>query len=111
MKKLLIICLLVFLTAGSVAFADDLFPPPWRGEEGSTYQEWSFWEDNTTPTPDFVDNIYGDPLLTVNTPYNWLDAIDSREGVWPLSGEIDVYIPNWPVLRPEKVIWIQLTWK
>ncbi|MHC4186192.1 MAG: PEP-CTERM sorting domain-containing protein, partial [Planctomycetota bacterium] len=38
-------------------------------------------------------------------------TIDGHEGVWPLSGEIDVYLPNYQELQPKKEIWIQLTWK
>ncbi len=40
-----------------------------------------------------------------------MQSVDDHIGVWGLSGEIDVYIPNWPERRPEKEIWIQLTWK
>lgn len=103
----------VLLTAQSIAFADDLFPPPWRGEGGSTFQEWDFSTDNITPLPDLgtLYNPYGAPLLRVNPMGDWIDVIGERQGVWPLSGAIDVYIPNWPEPRPEKEIWIQLTWK
>ncbi len=107
MKKILIVCMPVFLIAGPIAFADDLFPPSWRGEEGSTFQEWDFSTDNVTPVPDVVKNPYGEPLLRVKPIGDWI----SDPGAWPLSGEIDVYIPNWPEPRPEKEIWIQLTWK
>ena len=109
MKKILTVCMLVFLTAGPIAFADDLFPPLWRGAEGSTYQAWSFSDNNLTPAPDVVDNDFGDPLLRV-TPISGGDWIPDP-GAWPLSGEIDVYIPNWQDPRPEKEIWIQLTWE
>ncbi len=37
--------------------------------------------------------------------------MDGRQGIWPLSGEIDVWIPNRPEILPEKLIWLQLTWK
>ena len=40
-----------------------------------------------------------------------IDVIDDRQGVVPLSGEIDVLIPNYWELRPWKDIQIHLTWK
>ncbi len=107
MKKLLIICIAVFLLADSIAFAVELYAPTWRGAEGSTYQEWGFSDSNTVPVPDVVDNPYGDPKLRVTAIGDWVP----EPGAWPLSGEIDVYIPNWNKPNPEKQIWIQLVWK
>ena len=103
--KLLALCLAAILAAGSTAFA--ALVPEWRGTEGSTYQDWSFSNDNTTPGPDSYDNPYGDPLLRVTPIDEWLPG----PGAWPLSGEIDVYIPNRPEILPEKEIWLQLTWQ
>lgn len=109
MKKLLILCVAVLLGAGSSARAMDVIPPPWRGDPGSTMQQWEFSVFDLTPAPDVVRNPYGDPLLWANT-HGWIPQLDCRQGIWPLSGEIDVYIPNAPY-APEKLIWIQLTWK
>jgi hypothetical protein len=103
--KLLTLCLAVILAAGSTSFAT--LVPEWRGTEGSTYQEWSFSNDSTTPAPDSSDNPYGDPLLRVTPIGDWIPD----PGAWPLSGEIDVYIPNRPDPLPEKEIWLQLTWQ
>ena len=111
MKKLVVVCIAVVLATGSMAFADDLFPPPWRGDEGSTFQEWGFGTPDPFPMPDFVDNPYGIPLLTVDTPSDWFDFVDGHQGVWPLSGEIDVFIPNRPSPLDYKEIDIQLVWK
>jgi len=105
MKKLIILCMAVTLTAGSIAFADDVMIPPWRGADGSTHQLWEFGTDDPFPAPDVVDNPYGDPLLHVDTPHGWSD------GIWALSGEMDIYLPNRPVTGGWKEIWIQLTWK
>jgi hypothetical protein len=103
--KLFALCLAVILTAGSTSFATMV--PTWRGTEGSTYQEWSFSNDSTTPVPDSSNNPYGDPLLRVTAIGDWI----SDPGAWPLSGEIDVYIPNLDEPNPEKEIWLQLTWQ
>jgi hypothetical protein len=99
------------LTAASAALGEDFSAPPWRGTAGSTYQQWDFSTDVLTPSPDPVANPYGDPLLRVKPIGDWIDVTGNRQGVWPLSGEIDVYVPNWLEPRPEKEIWVQLTWQ
>jgi hypothetical protein len=107
-KKILSVCTTaVVLVLCSGVLADDLSPPDWRGHNDSTYQRWDFSENVLEPDPDGVDNRFGDPELRV-TPFDeWI----SDPGAWPLSGEIDVYIPNLPEIRPYKEIWVQLTWK
>ena len=57
MKKLLIVYMAVILPAGSTVFAAVM--PPWRGDVGSTYQQWSFSGSSLTPPPDVVDNDFG----------------------------------------------------
>jgi len=108
--KIVILCTAVILGAGSTAFAD--LVPPWRGDDGSTFQQWDFSINNPTPPPDVVYNPYGNgPQLRVDTPYDWYEVIELGYGVWPLSGEIDVYIPNRQLPLDHKDIWIQLIWK
>jgi len=104
-KRLVIVCAAMTFVAGSPVFAGLFEPPPWRGSEASTYQQWHFLTSDPSPPPDFNDNPFGEPILQINTPHDWAD------GVWPLSGEIDMYIPNWPEDRPEKEIWIELIWR
>jgi hypothetical protein len=36
---------------------------------------------------------------------------EGRLGVWPLSGAIEIEVPNQPIPNPEKIIWVQLTWR
>jgi hypothetical protein len=109
MRKFVILGVAVLLGAGSIASAMDVYPPTWRGRPATTMQQWEFSVFDITPAPDIVHNPYGNPLLWANT-HGWIDVLDGRQGIWPLSGEIDVYIPNAP-LAPEKLIWLQLTWK
>lgn len=106
-----IACMTVFLAAKPTVLADDLDPPTWRGYEGTTFQLWDFATSDTTPEPNVVNNPYGTPGLRVDTDHDWVSVDDQRTGIWALSGELDIYIPNWPEQRPEKEIWIQLTWK
>lgn len=104
MNKLVItVCLAVTLTISSTASA----VPDWRGNPGSTYQEWQFDSSNLEPAPNVVNNPYGDPLLRVTPHGGWI----SNPGAWALSGEIDVMIPNANVYNPEKWIQIQLKWQ
>jgi hypothetical protein len=58
------------------------------------------------PLPDIVNNRFGPPMLRVTPVGDWIPD----PGAWPLSGEIDVHIPNLPEIRPHKEIWVQLTW-
>ena len=110
MKKTLISLAMALFVVVPCSFADDLFEPPWRGQEGTTFALWEF----STPdvTPDFEDNPYGNAVLT---PYpgwdqNWEDQWGGRQGIWPLSGAMDIEIPNRPEPFPIKIIWIQLSW-
>ena len=108
-KNFLILFIFVLaLVATSTAITEPPVPD-WRGNDGTTFQEWSFSDNNPTPAPDNVDNLYGDgPQLQVDTDHPWQSAINLAEGVWPLSGEIDVVIPNAEPPNPYKEIWINL---
>jgi hypothetical protein len=104
--------LLAIVLASSVAWADDLNPPPWRGQPGTTFGMWEFMTPNPNPLPDVGNYPYGLPTTQITTGLfqQWMPTWNGRQGVWPLSGEIYVTIPNNPVPNPYKDIWIQLTW-
>ncbi len=77
----------VTASAASSARAEDVFPPPWRGEPGTTFQHWSFPSDQGGPPDVSVDNPHGTPQLTVSAPNGaWLSASGGRSGVWSLAG-------------------------
>jgi hypothetical protein len=110
-KLLVLVCVAV---AGVVAaVADDLYPPPWRGQPGSTWAEWEFSTPNPNPAPDFGFNPYGTPTTQVypGVGQQWWSELNGRFGVWPLSGEGWFTIPNRPEPLPYKDIYIQLTWE
>lgn len=113
MKTKLVAVLAGLMMLAPVAMADDLNPPTWRGLPGTTWQGWEYSTDIQNPLPDFGDNPMGVPTTFVQPGFSqwWEDVLDGRQGVWPLSGTINVEIPNYPDLNPEKLIWIQLTWK
>jgi len=96
----------------AAAHADDLNPPPWRGLPGTTFGEWEFSTSNPNPAPDVGVYPWGQPTTTVTPGFMqvWQPEWNGRQGVWPLSGEIEVVIPNQPIPNPYKEIWVQLTW-
>jgi hypothetical protein len=130
MKAISFSLVVIFLVGFSgLAVADDLVPPPWdRAHPRATVQEWDFltiglgpiegpvgfehWQYDA-PDGTLSDNPMGDAVLRVwpgTGQYYWPE-LDGRDGVWPLSGTIEVEVPNFPELLEEKIIWIQLTWQ
>ena len=110
------------------SYADDLTPPTWRGDPGSTVQEWDFLTNGTGPTPDppfeyweytpdgtevTYDNPYGGALARYypGTGQDWQSELNGRLGVLPLSGAIYLDIWNTPELDPLKMIKLQVTWQ
>ncbi len=108
MRMLAVMLTFVVVAVGS-AWADDLYPPAWRGQPGSTFQQWEFSTPNPTPLPDLMLNPYGTPSLHAypGTSQNWVDQWGGRQGMWPLSGTIEVTIPNSTVANPYKDIRVQ----
>ena len=120
MKKLSIFVVALFVLSGTAAWADDYNPPPWYDptDDSMTFQGWEFGDLNNsnTPLPDFGNNVYGfQPAIVtpggVTGAGGWIDHLDGRYGVWGLSGEIEVPIFNDPTPRPEKIVWVQITWQ
>ena len=118
MKKLIVLALCLAF-AGATAWADNYNPPPWYDAQNDsmTVQGWEFGANNNVndPLPDWVENAWGVERAMV-TPGGttgaggWIEHLEGRNGVWGLSGLIEIPIWNDPILRPEKVIWVQLTW-
>ena len=120
MRKLGVFLVALLLLTGATVWADNYNPPPWYDayNDSMTVQGWEFGVTNNTntPLPDWGKNVYGFQAATV-TPGGttgaggWIDHLDGRNGVWGLSGEIEVPIYNDPILRPEKIVWVQITWQ
>lgn len=108
-----VVAALLCLACVGSALADDLYPPPWRGQPGTTYATWEFLTPNTNPPADQCFNPNGTPnmIVTPGTCMVWQEILDGRPGVWPLSGLIRIEIPNYPPPNPYKDVWIQITWK
>ena len=95
--------------------AEDLNPPEWRGEEGSTLQIWEFFSADNPAAPDVDQNPYGSAVAEVTGDFpftQWLsvDPVDTTaEGVWRFEDYMRLDIPNQPIDNPYKLIRIQLT--
>jgi MYXO-CTERM domain-containing protein len=117
------------VAAGQVALAEDLQPPPWRGQWSTTSQVWEFATEQVNPIPPDGPAPGGMPplpgtLLTVQAgppPWDhWLREDEPFEyepgktvglGVWPLSGVMDVTVYNHEPPNRVKMVWVQLTWR
>jgi hypothetical protein len=118
MKKLSTLFAGVALTLfASSAFADDLNPPPWRGQPGSTFQQWEFLTSETLTYADVDGNPYnGTPYALIvirqdNPSHGWDPGAAPREGIWSLSGLMLFYVPNSPDPNRWKDVWVQVTWR
>ncbi|MGA2799527.1 MAG: PEP-CTERM sorting domain-containing protein [Thermoguttaceae bacterium] len=113
---------LALLIFAQSAVADDISPPSWRGQPGTTREQWEFTTDNARNgvAPDNYFNPFGVPSLTMHPdvwppapdPYgfDWTNSFLGRQGVYSLSGSFDITIPNAPIPNDTKKIWLQMTW-
>jgi hypothetical protein len=92
--------------------ADAFSAPVWRGDAGTTFEQWSFseWDYGPVHPDDGWDNDYGSGPPYLVATGNYRQQVDQHSGIWNL-GELDIIIPNNPVAQPEKEIWLELTWK
>jgi len=126
MFKVLSISLALLLFVGTtLALADDIQPPPWRGQWSTTSQVWEF----LTPEPGILPDLGlrpdgpapgGQPPLpstmlwvTPGPGMVWIpgDQPSGREGIWPLSGRMDVVVDNHDPFNEYKLVWVQVTWR
>lgn len=86
-------------------------PPLWRGAVGSTVQGWEFGTNDKTPDADLLYNPYGTPELEVSPTRPGYQALwGGYEGVWHLSGVVNVVIPNNLDLNEYKIVQVQIVW-
>ncbi len=99
------------------AFADDIQPPPWRGQQGTTSQMWEFLQPMNPAFPDGPAPGGLPPLPSTRIEVlplgSWIpsDPLSGRQGIWPLSGEMWVTVDNYPAPNPVKYMWVQVTWQ
>jgi len=99
----------------------DLVPPDWRGDPGSTLQQWSFSTDADPATPDIFSNPFGsssadidvEPLYGTGWWDTYEDVYGSKQGWWDVArGSITLEISNSPSSPPGsyKLIQVQVTY-
>lgn len=113
---------LQFLTFGILGaacqvMAHDVIAPCWRGSDGSTFQEWSFFSNANPASPGAVSNPYGSPSATITVGpfgdgYRTTFGTSTNVGFWDLgsNGVISVQVPNRPGApsASSKYIWVQV---
>jgi len=100
------------------AYADDvpMFQPDWRGQEGTTYQQWTFLDNDNPAAPEVISNDYGDAWADITVKENgagWQDYLitaPDRRGVWVDLDSIVLEIANRPDPLDYKEIWLQVTY-
>ena len=101
------------LLAASSVWADDLISPPWRGDDGTTYEEWSFDTGANPATPEVWNNPYGTPSAQI-TPHvysdGWYASVLGRDGVWGDLESVTINIDNRDEPLEYKEIWIQIAY-
>jgi hypothetical protein len=124
MKKLVVLIALVVLS--SIALADDIQPPWWRNQWSTTFQYWEFSTNanlNVKPDgpgpldegPPYVSGYLPSTEIILIEPgpgMDWIDIDSSgRQGIWPLSGIMDVIVDNHDPPNEWKIMWVQITWR
>lgn len=96
------------------ALADDLTPPAWRGDPGTTFQHWGFNSPGGGPPDSGVNNPYGNPQMIVGPGVMWdpIDPSGQRMGSLVLSFNDTVVfeIPNHGHQAGPKELWLQYTY-
>jgi len=107
----------VGLTTASATIINDN-EPSWRGDANTTYQAWSF-DNNNSPADLELDwvNPNGTPELSIDPlgGTTWVPSYHEEFGIWNLYGESTMMvmeIPNTGNTAPDsfKEVWIQVTY-
>jgi hypothetical protein len=113
----LLVCVSLVLISATMAWSSDLAGAPWRGQPGTTLQEWKFGTDANPATPEVMNNPYGMPTASISVSMfgaGWLDQLPgmgTQTGYWDLGeGNITLNIANTPFPLPYKEIYVQVTY-
>ncbi len=107
------VALLSVLALSGAALADDLTPPPWRFNPGTTVQHWDFSAGPGGGAPDALpfNNSFGTPNMVPTTGTTWLPTFNGRNDVWQIAGgSLQFDIPNTGVQIHQKNLWLQVTY-
>lgn len=110
MKRMLFALLVCALLGGPVFAVPSM---GWtRGDPGSTYQVWTFNDNDNPAFPELDRNPYGTPEAAISG--SWATRFMGRSGVWgnyPGALEMSLYIPNREVRSEWKEIRIEIGYK
>jgi len=118
MSRATLIAFLVLVGLSQRMSADDLFQfrPAWRGQQGTTYQQWTFDDDDNPAAPESILNAYGTASADITVKENgagWQESLitaPERTGVWVDLDAVSLTVDNSPDALPYKEVWIQVTY-
>lgn len=109
---------MIFVAAAGIGMiantvnADDLTPPSWRGNPGTTVQHWDFNSGPNGQLPDALplNNPFGTPIM--NSMFgSWMPTFAGRNDVWDISaGHLEFEVPNSGMVTHTKELWLQVTY-
>ena len=127
--RAMVVCLFVVtsVAAAATCWADDVFPPDWRGSYGTVTAGWDYW-GQPGPGPGsaslFEQSVQANPgfggALGVVAYAHWnssvmvFDVINGRQSVLEVNsggglGPVGFGIKNYAFPNPEKLIRVQVT--
>jgi hypothetical protein len=103
--------LVALALAVPAVLADDLTPPSWRGDAGTTFQHWGFDQPGGGPPDAGLNNPYGLPLFTPSNGATWdpIDPSGQRTGTYMITFDqtLNFEIPNHGQHGAQKELWLQ----
>ncbi len=111
-SRISLAALIGLIVAGS-AFAVPTWVTDPPGEPPTTYQLWTFDDDDNPALPEVMANCYGQPVATLSADsldqtFGWYQSYDGLDGVWHAELlQVRLEIPNQQVPDDYKEIWVR----
>ncbi len=90
----------------------DTNPAPFRGEERTTLQVWTFGTDDNGGAPDISVNLNGEAKISNLAAFDWVPEQLGHQGIRVIdnhaaSGMV-IHVDNFDLPNPSKKIWVQI---
>jgi hypothetical protein len=119
-RAALVMCTALVLPAVTLS-GKDLQPPSWRGDPGTTFQQWEFRDGNfTSVPPDEFDNPFGVPFLDLvlasgatppqAPPGGEFVTLEWDPFTFTQPDRLVIEVPNRFEAGKSKEVWIQITY-
>ena len=115
--QFLLVCLTIIAFSSSV-FAAPIFRTDPPGQAPTTYQMWTFDDDDNPALPEIDNNDYGIASATVEVvgesfgPPGWSQNWNGREGVWHGGiARLWIDVPNRPEPDDSKEVWVEINYR